>query len=72
MELRRKPFDPLELKDWMGLFIMSIYQNPSDFVSFQQLVPLAISSEKNKKRLAKQQIQTENISRKLEQIKNSL
>jgi hypothetical protein len=62
----------MDLNDWMGLYVMSVYQNPLDLTLFQKLIPLAISSEKNLKRLSKQETQTNNVYSKLELIRSDL
>ncbi len=71
-EMRRKPHEAMDLRDWMGLYVMSVYQNPKDLTAFQKQVPRALGSEKNLKRLAKQQTQTNNVISKLEEIRNQL
>ncbi len=72
LEFRRKPHEPLDLRDWMGLYVMSIYQNPDDVMSFVALVPHAIVSKKNLKRISKQKTQICNIIAKLERIRQTL
>jgi hypothetical protein len=72
LEFRRKPHEPMDLGDWMGLYVMSICQNPDDVMSFVALVPHAIASKKNLKRISKQKTQTCNIIAKLERIRQKL
>ena len=72
MELRRKPYEMMDMREWMGLFVVSVYQNPSDLTSFRDLVPHAVTSGKNLKRLMKQKTQTDNVIAKLLMIRKHL